>query len=129
MTVLIPHRAHVHCITRQQLQQQHSSMTLQKISQASFKKAQAGIFKPTPPSAHLMSSTQPWGSTETGSMRLHCNKVHKCHVSTRRLLDRCDSARRGRAEGKNRREKSAIDQIRISHPPRLAPIHSQAQVT
>lgn len=45
-------------MTRQQLQQQCSSMTLQKITQALFKKAQtiAGIFKLTPPSAHLIST-------------------------------------------------------------------------
>lgn len=92
------------CITTQQLQQQCSSVTLQKITQALLKKAQtmAGIFKLTPPSAHLISTLRLKRNRVNGTATEH---RHKRHVSTRRLAH-CDSApwgkEGGREEGKKR---------------------------
>lgn len=98
------------CITTQQLQQQCSLVTLQKITQALFKKVQtmAGIFKLTPPSAHLTSTLRLKRNRVNGTATEH---RHKRHVSTRRLAH-CDSTRRGkeggREEGKKKRNRSDL---------------------
>ncbi len=85
-------------------------MTLQEITQALFKKAKtmAGIFKLTPPYAHLIST-----------LRLNKNRVNDTapqQTQTSHINTPAGPLRFWGKEGK-KEGKSAIDQICLSHPP------------